>query len=394
MVLIFLIVVIFLFIKGLDPIVVIFVPLLIACYLYSLQLSSFYHFNLSDLLVIYSGYLALFIGYYLVSMSSSKFNKLKSYYSRSITSIQCLKLIKIISFLGILVFAVESFIVTPPLLSDTPTFNYMSFGLPVLHHFIGLLKINAFLSVILYRNTGRLKHLVYPSLVAIAIFVLIMARLMVIEYLIILIITNWQYTTKNISLKKVVYLLLFGFLCWVFFVQLGNIRTGNLSRMYLEEITGVTSVVPDIFIFPYMYLTVGIQNMVNLINSVDSFGYGSVFLSDVIPLVNLEGIAGVDGLERFRVHKGLTTFIFGAGFYRDFGVFFLVPMFIVGCGIKYFHLKVDKNLFYGVVYYCYIFPSIMLFFFTDSFVDTQLLIGMVFAYYINKKTSGESIITN
>lgn len=385
---------IFLFLKGLNPIIVLLAPLLIACNLYLWQLSSFYHFNLSDLVIVFSGYIALLIGYYLVSFSSLKSKKLRPSSFRSIPGIQYLKLIKIISFLGVLVFAVESFIITPPLLSDTPTFNYMNFGLPVLHHFIGLLKINAFLSVMLYRNTGRLKHLVYPGLVAITIFVLIMARLMVIEYLIILIITNWHYTRKKISLKKVTFLLLFGFSCWVFFVQLGNIRTGNLSRMYMEEITGIASDVPDVFIFPYMYLTVGIQNMVNLVNSVDNYGYGAVLMSDVLPLVNFEGIAGVESLEKFRVHKGLTTFIFGAGFYRDFGVFFIVPMSLVGYWIKMFHLRVDKNSFYRILYFCYIFPGIFLFFFTDSLINTQLLIGIIVAYYINKKIGAESIITN
>jgi oligosaccharide repeat unit polymerase len=363
-----------------SPILAVIFPIIFSVGLYLMQWSSYYKFESISLVFLLLIFSTFTVGFMTVRFARSSTTNVS--YKINYDSLNANRLRKVIHFLlysAILTFIIESIIVFPPLLSNTPTFNYMNFGLPIIHHFISLLKLNCVLTIIYFKITGKKKLLFINLFVAILFYLLIMARLMIINFFLISFISYFIIFRIHIKKTTFIKILFVSFLLLLGFIFLGDLRLGNVGENYIYNISRVDfTKIPAPLALPYIYITVGIQNAINVIESYNSIYYGSITLTSLSPLININ-----PGLKAFQVTDGLTTFIFGTKAFLDFHYFAPIISFIEGVLIGFLYTKaLQGKSMYVLFFLSFLFPACIMSFFSDTIFNSSFAIFLFSSFLI------------
>jgi len=365
-----------------HPIFAIFLPISMSWILYSLQLSRFYWYNSSGVILIFISFAFFIIGFVL-SYPNSNCHKIE-FRKYNVSVLKLKHTIQILTVITILVFVLESIIVKPPLLSESPTKNYMEFGLPILHHFISLYKIIGFLTVLYYLKTKRKFLLIFCFIIAITMYTLLLARMMIINYIVIILISFIILRNKRINIKQVSFISILACFFLALFIVLGELRLAGVGEEYLRTLSGVyNNNIPSSLVLPYIYFSVSNQNMLLLIENFSDFDFGLGILSSLLPVVDIN-IFETYAIKNFQVSDGLTTFTLGASAFKSFGYFYPLFFLFLGGLVSYFYRKSSKNLSFQIFYVTFLYPVLVFSFFSDSLLSTSFLIFLVSSIGIGK----------
>lgn len=370
----------------LTPEVVVSIPIYTSIFLYSLMLSDFYFYeNLSFLFYIFC-ISSLSLGFSTIFRSRSRSSSI-DYISLIRAKISIKRLKHVVIFLwvmAIIVFIIESMIVTPPLLSETPNHNYMKFGLPVLHHFISLLIMNLFFSYIYFLLSNKTTILIINLITCMIIFTLLTQRLSIFICLIVLFSSYIFFKNKFFSLK-LIFSLTFPILFFIgFFVFVGQERLGNVDELFILELTKInTNIVPTALALPYMYITAGVQNTLNTITQFNGYYGGVATILNFLPLFDMNSILEFEKLP-YQFLINFTTFSFPNNLILDFSFLAPIACFAFGFLFKLVYVKaINGSLFYITIYISYFLPQGIFLFFSDNFITSSLFIYLFFAIFIN-----------
>jgi oligosaccharide repeat unit polymerase len=368
----------------LAPEIVAGLPLLIALILYSLLLSDHYSLDVFAFFFVSLSITSMVLGMLLLPIYRKKGNYAEIILKR-LSSRRLRFLILCLLVISILVFTVEAFLVTPPLLSKNPNKSYMEFGLPIVHHLIYFCYFSILLSYLLYRMVGSRKMLFSSCLVSLILFSLMMQRLSIVICVVILASSYFYFYKKSFSVSIVLKLILAVGILLAGFVYIGEQRLDGVSKNYIVSLTKMNSeVVPSFLALPYIYTTAGVQNTINQIVQFSDFQFGFFSLASILPLFDPSILLDVD-LSKYRFTESFTTFVFPSDLFVDFG--FVAPFFafIFGFFLKYIYMKaISGSVSLFLFYFSYALPSSLFLFFSDNFFTSSFLIFFVASFGFSK----------
>lgn len=384
-----------------NPLMLFVLPILIAIVLHSLQLSDYYiHNDKTVMLSLYLIPIVFSLGYILffIIRKNTSFNLEYNILQSKINAERLHKAIILINTMAILVFLIESQIVTPALISNTPTYSYMHFGLPVLHHFVNLLLLSISLSVVNYKLFNKKKLFYFTLLLTLLVFTFIMARMMIVLTLLIVFFTFYYFSKKN-YIKFLMYSIIIILIFYYGFTFLGELRTlTSLNDDYFYDIANFNDRnYPSSFVQLYIYLTVNIQNLYNLLVMNVNYYFGMYTFFNILPLLNPNNLFGINFID-FQVNEGLTTFMFGRLFILDFAYCFLFFIFLFGYFIAYLYYNFMKlKIFFIFFYLVVVIKGVIMAFFSDALFGSSFLINaiviLITAKYIKMRKKNENIIS-
>lgn len=375
-----------------NPLVIFVLPIATEVFLFSLKLSSYYtNTDLITLIFIFLIPLSFSLGYLSYAAMIPTRSKPATFLADNNISLRRLKfIIIIINLLALIVFFVESALVKPALISNSPTEAYMNFGLPVIHHFVNLLMLTLPLSVIYKRKTRKNFLFVFAFILSITIYTFIMARLQIIIVIFISFLSHYYITgiRKKTWIAFILVSLLFvGFI----FPVLGVIRTnidssGNMQ--YFFDLAGMNPNKYSLgFAQIYMYSTISLKNLINVIENFKGTYFGTYSFVNFIPLLKPEYLFDIK-LNDYREQVGLTTFMFGKSLYIDFKYFMHIPIFILGSISAYIYKKSrDNQIFFMLIYIVVLSRVLLISFFSDSLVGSNVVIYFVAIVLVCKYVS-------
>ncbi|SMY17004.1 hypothetical protein PAQU9191_02245 [Photobacterium aquimaris] len=363
----------------LSPSIAVCLPIVISVFLFSLGLSDLLDVNSVEFFFYYICILMFFIGMYktrpkriLKSYNFSNYNRSK------------IKLVIIFTQLSaLLIFIIESLIVTPPLLSSTPNLNYMNFGLPIIHHAISLLNVSCVLSIIYIKLSGKKYLFYFNSILSLCIFTLLTQRLSILIAIIVSYCTYSLVFNVYLTKRKFLNLVLLSILFIGMFILLGESRLGGIKGSAIYEMTEINSdSMPSYLALPYIYITIGIQNTVNYIAGFESIYFGLSGLLRTLPLVSPDDLLGYN-LSNYQARFNFTTFAFPHLMIVDFGYFAPALLLFFGWFINFaYYRAIYENLFWVVFYLSFILPQSIFLFFADNFFSTTLIIYLIYIYMV------------
>ena len=374
----------------LSPESFIALPIFSALFFYSLMLSDYYvKDNLSFLFLILC-YCALILGFFITPANRYKHKNSTTIIIKGINLYRLLIVIKFLMVMAVITFIIESVVVTPPLLSNTPNKNYMSFGLPLIHHFISLLLLNIPLTYIYMKATGVKKYVWINIIISFFIFILLTQRLSLLMVSIISFVSYVYFNRRFLSIKFGVLILLFLSLFLLLFIFIGEARLGGVGKDFIFELTKVDpDTVPHTLALPYIYISSGVQNTINLFSGLPQHYYGSILIINTIPLVSPDLFFDFNPLDH-QVVINFTTFIFPKLFILDFG--FLAPLvcFVFSIVLKAMYKKaLEGNIWSLIFYLSYVVPQGMFLFFSDNFFNSSLSIYLFASIIISSFIKGK-----
>jgi hypothetical protein len=289
-------------------------------------------------------------------------------------------------FAALITFVIESVFVFPPFLSKTPTRNYMNFGLPLIHHFVGLLTFNSVLTLLYLKITGKRKYFFINLFFALVLYFLIMARLMILNVLVVSFITYFIVFSIKIRAFTIFKIVISCVILFYGFIILGDLRLGGIGEDYIYYMTKVNfNQVPPSLAFPYIYITVGIQNTINVIENYEQIYFGGLTVTNLLPLVKIEHLTNSTGLIEFQVQEGLTTFIMGTKDFLDFHLLSPIFSFIKGVIVSIIYIKAKTGrLSYLFFFLSFIFPLSLMSFFSDVMFNSTFTIYALVSFFTVK----------
>jgi oligosaccharide repeat unit polymerase len=363
----------------LNPIIIFSIPFLIAIVLHSLSLSDFY---ISNYLI--NSFVAFLIPIFfaigaLMPLLVSSFSNLtlfelkkkhhKGYYTNVVLAT--------ILFVGVTV--LEGNIYGFPIFSNSPTHAYTTYGFPVLHHLTSLAYFAIVLVILTVRVSIASKLFAsFILILALLSFFPLLARMMLLNLFIVLLFSIYYFYSW--SGRQVLFfglIVVAAFLA--LFIYIGLFRASTDSFSLFNELAKINCDCLGPFSMVYLYLTISLQNTINLISEHEKLYFGLNTITSLLPLVSLSDLTSLD-LNNYRASRGLTTFIFGTGLYLDFGVLSLVPIFFVGVISSLVYILFRQGrLFFTLVYLCGLVRSLIFGFFSDTLFTTSLVVTLIFS---------------
>ncbi|MDC0174116.1 oligosaccharide repeat unit polymerase [Pseudomonadales bacterium] len=375
----------------LNPIVLFLAPYSVAILLHFMSFSDFYIENSPiSVAVVYCMPMFMSAGILLAILVNS--NKLSAVRSSNWAKLHNYDInFKVVFLLFVMVFLLESTIFGVPFFSASPTYAYMNYGLPVIHHLITLVYFVVIFMVALRLSNriGSLKVIVVIIL-ALVIFVLIFARMQALNVILTGLISYYYF--YGLRPRKVMFYGLIIFVsCATAFTFLGNLRTGGISDHFV--ILGqINSEAIHPFAQLYIYLTISIQNFINLVSNIDSFKFGAYSLYSIVPLVNAGDVLQVN-FSDYRASPGLTTFSLGSSFYVDFGVLSYLALALAGYLVGHFYVLFRSGSVFATLCYLGIFSRLLIYgFFYDGLFVTNSIILLGLAYFFSYRLVVNKVI--
>jgi len=376
---IFILVILFLIKKDiLSPEFTLTAPIFIALFFYSLMLSEYYYEDIQSFLFLLFCYIFFLGGFFVIGLNRQKNKRYVFLFMRKINSKRLLVVIKAIMILAVVTMIIESIVVTPPLLSMTPNKNYMNFGLPLIHHFISLLTLNIPLTFIYFKATGVKKFIWYNACISCVIFILLTQRLSLLLVLLVLLFSYVFFNKKFFSIKSFLLLSVF-FMCFLwFFIIMGEARLGNVGEGFIANLTKTDqNILPPSLALPYIYVSSGVQNTINLLVNLPQYYFGSYMAVNIAPLITPKLFFSFDPVV-YQVVINFNTFIFPKSFILDFGLLAPIACFIFAALIKLIYKNSLNGSVWSVIFFLsYALPQGMFLFFSDNFFNSSLLIYLI-----------------
>jgi oligosaccharide repeat unit polymerase len=358
------------------------VPYTLGILLHSLGFSDFYNKNLIiSVVIVYSMPLFLSVGILLAltvngdRLTDSRVLNLDNLQNYSIN-------FRVLFLIFTTVFLLETAIFGIPLFAGSPTLAYMNYGLPVIHHLITLIYFTIIFLVALKlsKKIGRLKFL-FVFLAAITVFILILARMQLLNVILIALFSYYYFA--NLKTGKVVF---YGSLVVIFFLTsftfLGEIRTNAVSD-YFVTLGQINNEAIYPFAQIYIYLTISIQNFIQLVTDIEYFTLGAYTFLSMTPLVDPSDLLPIN-LSNFKSSPGLTTFAMGSSFYIDFGIFSYIILFLLGYLSGYFYVQFRLGNILATLCYLGILVRVLIYgFFYDGFFVTNTIILLFAAFFFS-----------
>lgn len=165
------------------------------------------------------------------------------------------------------------------------------------------------------------------------------------------------------------------------FGYLGDLRSGGPVLAYLAPEGGILQILPSGFLWVYVYITTGINNLANSVDVITPLGHPFFSILNLLPSVFRTGIDGEDlnlGLMQL-VDRNLNTSSFYAGYVSDFGFWggLLAPILLMlTASVAYKSAqtgKIGSLISYALLFQCIIF---------SPFFDMLLLLPTIAQLFI------------
>lgn len=376
----------------LNPIVLFLAPYSAAILLHFIGFSDYY-LNNSPVSVAIVYCMPMFFSVGILIAIYSNPNKLNSTNALRRSGLESYHInFNVVFLLFVMVFLLETAIFGIPFFSGSPTLAYMNYGLPVIHHLITVIYfVIIFMLALKLSNRISSLKIIFVILLALVIFVLIFARMQAMNVILTALIT-YYYFYKVPYRKVIFYGLTILVCCGIAFSFLGNLRTGGISDYYvaLGEINN-ESIYP--FAQLYIYITISIQNFINLVSNFESFSFGAYSLFKIIPLVDAGETLQIH-LSDYMASPGLTTFSLGSSLYVDLGVFSSIAFIFAGYLVGYFYTLFRGGNVFATLCYLGILSRLLIYgFFYDGLFVTNTIILLVLAYLFSYRLVFNKIVT-
>ena len=193
---------------------------------------------------------------------------------------------------------------------------------------------------------------------------------------------------RKIKIINILYLFFIALLFVIVFGEIGNFRSEGNVLLYLITEQSIMHVLPDGFLWVYVYITTGINNIFYSYPSLASVGFPFYSILNLVPsaIKNIFGSFELNESLVQLVDSNLNTSTFLAGYISDFGYLGGV----VGTAILAFAARINyrraKNgnfgylIGYSIIYQCLIFsPFYDMFFLLPTLF--QLLLATIHSNY-------------
>jgi oligosaccharide repeat unit polymerase len=281
----------------------------------------------------------------------------------------------------VIIFAVKGYI---PMFARNPAaarIDYFIFGVGLFIHNMPVVVFFAAVYHLLRTGTGVRKSLLKAmAAVSLLTYLMLLQRyqLMMLSFMIF---TLMYYGTKAIRFRTMILFLSMGVLI---FYSIATIRVGQIVQMALYTTSQMKfSYDYAIFTEPYMYVVMNIENFVRAVDKLEAFSFGYYTFDFTLALTGLKHWIGeYFGLvETPFLVSGYNTYSIFWTFYRDFGVFGLTFVPLVGglfVGSTYYALRRDPTV-ERLSYYCIIVFVIGLSFFLSplGFLWFAYIVGWI-----------------
>lgn len=267
--------------------------------------------------------------------------------------------------------------------------TYVDFGIPTLH---GLANSIAFFLASFLTLLATLKVKNYKT-VLVVLFVyqiLILSRgtiiVMTVQILAVILFFSKFSFLKNIGLMAFLLLFIVGF------GILGDVRQGGINPYYQflnDEWIIFFNSIPSGFLWFYMYLTSGFNNLNLNMGSIDHSYLPVYTFAKLIPSAIYSLFDAEKTVDTFLfVHNGLNVSTIYSASYSDFGVASFLLVMIIQIVASYNYNLARAGSLYGLLSYVIVYQAIFLSFFIDTFFYMPFLFQFVIVFYL-KITLGE-----
>jgi len=262
--------------------------------------------------------------------------------------------------------------------------NYTEFGVPSFHGVVNaaylFLATSLFLKYLIFRRKsffiGFLLLLLWP--------VFMLGRGILLGVLVQCL--GVYLVLNKVRLSNIFYLMVLGVVVVVVFGVLGNVRSEGNVLEYLVPSGGVLEFLPDGFLWVYVYITTGVNNIFYSYPSIDPVGYPFYSVLNLLPsaVKNFLGNFQLNESLVQLVDDNLNTSTFLSGYVSDFGyVGGIFGSAILGVVARIFYSAAKSGRFGGVIGFSVIFQCLVF----SPFYDMLFLLPTIFqlgisAWYI------------
>lgn len=182
---------------------------------------------------------------------------------------------------------------------------------------------------------------------------------------------------NRIRLSKIFLIIFLSIVVVVVFGILGNIRSGGNVLDYLVIPDGVLEFLPDGFLWVYVYITTGINNIYYSYPSLDPVGYPFYSILNLLPsaIKSLVGDFQLNESLIELVDDNLNTSTFLSGYVSDFGyIGGVAASVILGVTSRLFYDAAKRGRFGGVIGFSVMFQCLVF----SPFYDMLFLLPTLF----------------
>ncbi len=262
--------------------------------------------------------------------------------------------------------------------------NYTEFGIPSFHGIVNAAYLfwvtSLFVNVLL---TGRKRVLVWIAiLLTWPLFML--GRGILLSAVVQM--AGVYLMVRPVRVRGLVMIGAMTFLGIIAFGYMGDLRSGGQVLAYLAERDSILTKLPSGFLWVYVYITTGINNVANSINHIEPLGQPFFSILNLLPSVFRMGLDGENlnlGLMQI-VDRNLNTSSFYSGYVSDFGMVggLIAPcLLIVIASIAYRsgrNGKIGSLIAYSILFQCIIFSP-----FNDMLLQLPTLAQLVIGFICN-----------
>jgi len=258
---------------------------------------------------------------------------------------------------------------------------YVNFGLPFIHYntvSMSIVVILMFFYLLKNKSDRVVKSLFLIGMLQI---VSISSRQLLI-FTVTGFILVYHYTKRRFTLKKLSISIA---LMLVAFSVFGGIRNQSLDYLY-----HVAHIKPDVeksfLMWPYLYFTMGFENMRNLLDNSVNYALGRYTLTPIWALTRIVTLFPSASQAPYNTIREFTVSTYLRDFYLDFGIagVFFFP-FLIGILTKHIYLKLKNNMHNKHIYlFMYIFAlhNIAFAFFVNFYSNTSNMINIIYVVVI------------
>lgn len=269
---------------------------------------------------------------------------------------------------------------------------YRSFGISFVHYNTVSMAVVVLLSFYYLVNYKKDKRIAMILLIGLVQIISIVSRqLLIFVFFGGVLIYHYKkraLTLKSLSISVLVSFSIFG--------AMGLLRNQSLDYLYY-----VAQIKPGVeknfLMWPYLYLSMGFENLRNLIMSDVDFTFGRLILEPLWALTRIKTMFLNINLGQYNTIPEFNVSTFLRDFYLDFGLIgTLFFPFIIGIVSKFVYRKIPKSDIYLFVF-IFVLHNLTFSFFVNFYSNTSIMINLLYfstIYYYSlmrtKKTKSNS----
>lgn len=319
--------------------------------------------------IMLGSFISFLCGYYLnniyIFKTKKKFNYKNINVNRLLFIIYFLLLLSCISLF--IEFKVLGYL---PIFSKNPL-AYKEFYYKFFHYFVVLVGIIPPLTI-LYKACNGKQKVWYINIICIIISILIVSRQLIIFQVTTSIIV-YNYSIKKIKRNHVIIATIIGIIVF----SMGSILRQQ-DKNYMVSVSNFKNYELESIAQPYMYFTMGFDNINNLVNNSVTFENGKIFMKAIEVFTGVK--VNINDTTQYLVSKNFTAPTYLYFLYIDWGIYgTLIIPFCIGIIINLIYKQIYRNreVNFNIIIYSLLLYSLIFSFFVNWFYNTTMIFYVI-----------------